>query len=94
MKKQIYIVIYFFLLLFLIPTLSFSSYKKEGIENFPDSYKPYLRELQKRHPNWSFTALYTELDWGNVINNENKFGLNLVPKSYSDNWKNTKARTI
>jgi hypothetical protein len=77
-----------------MPNLSFASYKKEGIENFPDSYKPYLLEIQKKHPNWTFTALYTELDWNNVINNENKFGLNLVPKSYSDSWKNTKARTV
>lgn len=63
--------------------------KKEGIENFPDSYKPYLEELQKKYPNWKFTALYTGLDWKYVIDNENKFGKNLVPKSYSDSWKNT-----
>ena len=63
--------------------------KKEGIENFPESYKPYLLELQKKHPNWHFTALYTNLDWKYVIDNENKFGKNLVPKSYSDSWKNT-----
>lgn len=63
--------------------------KKEGIENFPDSYKPYLQELQKKYPNWKFVALYTGLDWKYVIDNENKFGKNLVPKSYSDSWKNT-----
>lgn len=64
--------------------------RKEGIENFPDSYKPYLQELQKKYPNWKFVALYTGLDWKYVIDNENKFGKNLVPKSYSDSWKNTK----
>ena len=64
--------------------------KKYGIENFPESYQPYLLELQKKHPNWHFTALYTNLDWKYVIDNENKFGKNLVPKSYSDSWKNTK----
>ena len=64
--------------------------KKYGIENFPESYQPYLLELQKKHPNWDFTALYTNLDWTYVIDNENKFGKNLVPKSYSDSWKNTK----
>jgi len=63
--------------------------RRDGIESFPDSYKPYLLELQKKHPNWKFTALYTGLDWEYVINNENKFGKNLVPKSYSDRWKNT-----
>ena len=64
--------------------------KKEGIESFPDSYKPYLLELQKKYPNWHFVALYTNLDWKYVIDNENVFGKNLVPKSYSDRWKNTK----
>ncbi|MBP3503104.1 MAG: Ig-like domain-containing protein [Clostridia bacterium] len=69
---------------------NYSAVKKDGIDNFPDSYKPYLEELQKKHPNWKFTALYTNLDWKYVIDNENQFGKNLVPKSYSDRWKNTK----
>ena len=59
-------------------------------ETFPSSYKPYINELKKQYPNWEFKALYTNLDWEYVINNENVFGKNLVPKSYSDNWKNTK----
>ncbi len=59
-------------------------------ETFPSSYKPYIDELKKQYPNWEFKALYTNLDWEYVINNENVFGKNLVPKSYSDNWKNTK----
>ena len=63
--------------------------KVEGIENFPESYRSYLEELKKNHPNWTFTALYTNLDWEYVIQNENKFGKNLVPKSYNDRWKNT-----
>ena len=62
----------------------------DGIENFPKSYQPYLKELKKNHPNWTFTALYTNLDWDYVIQNENIFGKNLVPKSYHDRWKNTK----
>ena len=70
-------------------TENYSAQKKDGIDNFPDSYKPYLEELQKKHPNWKFTALYTNLDWNYVIDNENKFGVNLVPKLYSDRWKNT-----
>ena len=52
----------------------------DGIENFPESYKPYLEELKKNHPNWTFTALYTNLDWDYVIKNENVFGKNIVPK--------------
>ena len=87
---KIFIFIICFLLIITITKISYCSERKEGIENFPDSYKPYLLELQKKYPNWSFTALYTDLDWKYVIDNENKFGKNLVPKSYSDSWKNTK----
>ena len=79
-----------FLMLFIAFDKVEASYKLEGIENFPDSYKPYLQEIQKKYPNWKFTALYTELDWEYVIDNENIFGKNLVPKSYQDRWKNTK----
>lgn len=66
-----------------------ASNKLDGIENFPISYQPYLRELAKKHPNWKFKALYTNLDWTYVINEENIYGKNLVPKNYSDSWKNT-----
>ncbi len=65
-----------------------ASTKLEGISNFPSSYQPYLNELLKKHPNWKFTALYTNLDWEYVIKEENVFGKNLVPKNYSDSWKN------
>ncbi len=75
--------------LFISPINSSAINLKYGIEAFPESYKPYLYELQKKYPNWNFTALYTELDWNYVIDNENRFGVNLVPLSYSDSWKNT-----
>ncbi len=85
--------------LFLIGLVSFlciiplskveASEKKEGIDNFPNSYRGYLREIEKKHPNWKFIALYTNLDWTYTINQENQFGKNLVPKNYSDAWKNT-----
>lgn len=58
---------------------------------FPDIYQPYIDELKKKYPKWDFKALYTNLDWKYVIDNENVFGKNLVPKSYSDSWKNTKS---
>ena len=57
---------------------------------FPSNIKPYVDELKKKYPNWEFKALYTNLDWKYVIDKENVFGKNLVPKSYSDSWKNTK----
>ncbi len=33
-------------------------------------YKDKLRELKNQHPNWSFTILYTGLDWDTVVYNE------------------------
>jgi len=73
----------------LFPNNVQASTKKEGIENFPADYQPYLKELAKKHPNWKFTALYTNLDWNYVIKEESVFGKNLVPINYSDSWKNT-----
>ena len=89
-KYKVLILIFFILYLFFTNKV-YASYKLEGIDNFPDSYKPYLLEMQKKYPNWSFTALYTNLDWTYVLDNQNVFGKNLVPKSYSDEWKNTKS---
>lgn len=66
-----------------------ASDKYEGINQFPGSYQGYLTELHKKHPNWKFKALYTNLDWNYVIAQENQFGKNLVPKNYGDAWKNT-----
>lgn len=79
----------FVLLLTAFGLESKASTKLDGISNFPSSYQPYLKEIAKKHPNWKFRALYTNLDWNYVIQQENKFGVNLVPKNYSDSWKNT-----
>ena len=87
--KTIIILLIFFIII-LISKKTEAAYTANGIENFPDSYKSYLEVLKEKHPNWNFTALYTELDWKYVIDNENVFGKNLVPKSYTDEWKNTK----
>ena len=87
-----YIIIILFLLISIILIVYHqvkASSKSSGIENFPETYKPYLSEILKKHPSWNFVALYTDLDWNYVISKENKFGVNLVPKNYSDAWKNT-----
>ncbi len=83
------LVFFIFFLLMMFNKNSNASTKIQGIENFPDSYKPYLQELKKKYPNWQFTALYTGLDWNTVISNEYKNDKNLVPISYSDSWKCT-----
>ena len=90
--KKLLLSIFIFLTIIIIDIKVQGAYTENGISNFPESYRPYLEVLQRKHPEWSFTALYTELDWNYVIDNENVFGKNLVPKSYSDSWKNTKPR--
>lgn len=94
LKKIVKYIVLCILFIFLLIGISIyiesnASTKLDGIDNFPSSYQPYLREIAKNHPNWAFKALYTNLDWSHVINQENKFGTNLVPKNYSDSWKNT-----
>lgn len=63
---------------------------KVGIENFPESYRPYLYALQEKHPNWEFTAMYTGLDWNTVITKEshlsNRLSVSLAPSSWDDAW--------
>lgn len=89
-KISIILIIICISMMIFIKNATQSVEKRDGIDSFPDSYKPYLNELKRKHPNWKFTALYTNLDWNYVINSENEFGKNLVPLSYSDNWKNVK----
>ena len=37
---------------------------------FPNSYIPYLVSLHKKHPNWIFKPIQTNLKWDNVISGE------------------------
>ena len=63
------------------------STKKTGIENFPESYKSYLNNLKAKHPNWTFVAVYTHLDFDYVIQNEMVTNRSLIPISYPASWK-------
>lgn len=64
-------------------------------QGFPESYKPYLRELHAAHAEWKFVAVQTGLDWNTVIENErNKQGQikNLIYGTGSAphyNWRET-----
>lgn len=66
---------------------------KEGIESFPESYRPYLYALQEKHPNWKFTAMYTGLDWNKATTEEshlstrsNRLSVSLTPSSWDKAW--------
>ncbi len=44
---------------------------------FPSSYWPYLCFLKETQPNWTFTAINTNLDWQTVVNAESNCGISL-----------------
>ena len=64
-------------------------------QGFPDSYKPYLREIHEKYPNWEFRAVQTGVDWNTLLANEvSKSGQvkNLIygTSSYPHyNWRST-----
>lgn len=91
MKRKTFLklIVFFCILMGIYSTKSEGSIKKDGIENFPASYQPYLYELKKKYPNWEFTALYTGFDWNYVISQQYRNNKNLVPLSYLDAWKCT-----
>lgn len=59
------------------------------VAGFPASYLDGLSALHKKYPNWQFEAVNTGLMWDDVIKNESKNGVNLVPKSGNDATKST-----
>lgn len=67
----------------------FESYMNS--QGFPESYKPGLRELHAQYPQWTFTAMQTNLDWNTVIQNESVIGRNLVGRDNISSWKSTAA---
>ena len=63
-------------------------------ENRYPKHKELIDNLASEHPNWTFTLLYTKLDWNSVIRHEGHSDtrtspLNLVPYSsnYSGEWQ-------
>ena len=60
-------------------------------QGFPESYKPFLRELHALYPNWVFEAFHTDLVWEDVIAEESISGKNLIPNSKSIEWKSLEA---
>lgn len=56
-------------------------------EAYP-GYSTLIEALKKAHPNWTFTMLYTGLDWNQVLKNETtaRHGRNLVSGSKTGEW--------
>lgn len=60
------------------------------IAEFPESYKPYLRQLHEKYPLWKFEALETGLDWEQAVAEESSKNRSLVPKGSSHFMKSRK----
>lgn len=56
-------------------------------QGFPESYKPYLRVLHDKYPEWIFKADHTTLLWEDVIEEESIAGKNLIPNTKGVEWK-------
>lgn len=70
---------------------STSSAFEKSIANFPESYKPYLRELHEKYPNWSFKEVETGLDWSDAVESENKGETSLVAASAGSAFKSKES---
>lgn len=60
---------------------------ESAIANFPESYKPYLRDLHNAHPSWNFVPVYTGYDWNSAIGVETRPGASLISNSSNGSWK-------
>lgn len=71
-----------------VPILSDAEFEASlSNQDFPESYKSYLRELHMEYPHWQFEAYQTGLDWNVAIANQNKIGKNLITNSKNIGWK-------
>ncbi len=60
-----------FLLLKTVSSQSEADASFEGsIASFPECYKPYLRELHAKYPNWVFEPMLTGVDFSEAVYNE------------------------
>lgn len=58
-----------------------------SIAGFPESYKPYLRNLHTLHPNWVFYPDNTGLSWITCLDKETKPGVSLVQNTTDASWQ-------
>ncbi len=73
--------------LFTLFTFAADDNFEKSIAAFPESYKPYLRELHEKYPKWEFVPFMTNLDWNDVV--EGEYGVQSLVHSSSSSkiWK-------
>ncbi len=68
--------------------LSDAEFEAEMVaQGFPESYKPYLRQLHASYPYWQFKAYKTGLDWNTAVDNEAVLGKSLISNTKVSSWK-------
>lgn len=65
----------------------FEQYMNE--QGFPESYKPALRTLHEKYPNWIFKADKVKYTWKEVLEAENVIGRSLVGNEQISSYKST-----
>lgn len=59
-------------------------------QGFPESYKPYLRVLHEKYPNWIFKADQLNYTFEEVLNAQSDvIGRSLIASSSKSSWKST-----
>lgn len=60
---------------------------ESAIAGFPDSYKPYLRDLHAKHPQWVFHPENVGSTWSDCLDKETKSGVSLVQNTTDATWQ-------
>lgn len=63
-------------------------------QDFPESYRKYLRVLHAENPLWIFVAMPTGIEWENAVEAESRTGANLVPSGSITSFKSLKNGAI
>ena len=74
-----------YIIMLVLPNNTYAATRTEDLidlTKYPELYTA-VQEMKTAHPNWTFTLLYTGLDWNNVLENETtvKHTRSLVHKS-------------
>lgn len=64
-----------------------------ALENVPEEYKSYIKQLLALHPNWNFVIYDTGIEWKNLFyeNAQCAFGRNVVYYSYPLSYRSTQS---
>ena len=80
-----------------IPVATIEYDAEDNTKVFPDSYKEGIKALKEKHPNWTFMAVYTNLDFNDSVRHECyevNDEISLVHMSEAACWKRDGVNTF